>query len=434
MLSSKRKIFYAACAAAVAAVGVAACLALFVPRACGGGEEHSPFPLPQLPPLTNEMFAFPEFEKGDSLVRNFLKRWKLNGASLAIAKDGRLLYAKGFGYADVEQQTEVTPGHVFRIASGSKLITAAAVMKLAEEGKLSLSDRVFGSDGILNDSVFGRIYDARVLQITVKNLLEHSAGWDVSNGDDPMFMGCAIAEKLHIPVPVGVDDIIRFALSKPLSFDVGDHSSYSNLGYAILGRVVEKAAGGACEDYVQQALLLPMGIINMRLGNSYPQHLYADEVSYYDAPNAPPVAAFDNLHSLVPKCRGGYDIRMLGAAGGWVASPAALLRFVLCIDGRPEMPDILSLESVDRMVCNDSIYDPLGWRTVDERRWMRTGTLAGTSVAAVRDTSGWCWVFITNTSSKKGADFPFIVEGMMSEVLGTMESALTGNADSALEH
>ncbi|MDR1416832.1 MAG: beta-lactamase family protein, partial [Prevotellaceae bacterium] len=280
MLSIKRKIFYAAYVVAVATVRVAVCLTLFVLPACSEAKEHSPFPLPQLLPLTNEMFDLPEFEKGDSVVRNFLKKWKINGASLAIAKDGKLLYAKGFGYADVEQMTEVTPGHVFRIASVSKLITAVAIMKLVEEGKLSLSDKVFGSGGILSDSVFGRIYDARVLQITVKNLLEHSGGWDTPNGDDPMFMGHAIASQLHIPVPVGVNDIIRFALSAPLSFDVGDHSSYSNLGYAILGRVIEKAAGVAYEDYVQQALLLPMGIVNMCLGNSYPQRLYTDEVSY----------------------------------------------------------------------------------------------------------------------------------------------------------
>ncbi|MDR0414337.1 MAG: beta-lactamase family protein [Prevotellaceae bacterium] len=420
MLSIKRKIFYAA-----AAVGMTTCLVSFF--LCGCSEKKSerpPFPLPQISPLTNEMFALSEFEKADSVVRRFLKRWKINGASLAVARDGELLYAKGFGYADVEQKVEVTPSHVFRVASVSKLITATAVMQLVEQGKLSLDDRVFGCDGILSDSAFGSISDVRVLQITVKNLLEHSAGWDVSVDGDPMFSGYDVALKLRIPLPVRVDDIIRFALSKPLNFDVGDHSSYSNLGYAILGRIIEKVTGTSYESYVRQSLLLPMGIVDMRFGNSYPQHLYTNEASYYDVAGAPLVAAFDNPRARVLKCRGGYDIRMLGAAGGWVASPASLLRFMLCIDGRPEMPDILSPESVNRMVCNDSIFDPLGWRTVNERRWMRTGTLIGTSVAAVCDTSGWCWVFITNTTSRKGADFPFVVENMMGNVLELLEGGL----------
>ncbi|MDR0688395.1 MAG: beta-lactamase family protein [Prevotellaceae bacterium] len=411
MLSSKRKIFYAICAAA----GLA-CLALALLRTYGGGEESSPFPLPPLPQLTNETFAFAELEKVDSVVQHFLKRWKINGASLAIAKDGRLRYVKGFGYADVELKAEVTPSHVFRVASVSKLITATAVMKLVEEGQLSLDAKAFGSEGILSDSAFSKIRDERALQITVKNLLEHSAGWDSSEAD-PMFMGHAIAAKLHTPVPVGVDNIIRYALSRPLSFDAGDHSSYSNLGYAILGRIVEKVTGTTYEDYVQKTLLLPMGIINMRLGNSYPPYLYADEVSYYDAARAKPVAAFDNPRRRVPKCRGGYDIRTLGAAGGWVASPVALLRFMHCIDGRPEVPDILSPASISKMVRNDSIFAPLGWRMVSEQRWIRTGTLAGTSAAAVCDTSGWSWAFITNTTSRKGAEFPFVVEDMVNEAL-----------------
>jgi CubicO group peptidase (beta-lactamase class C family) len=384
-------------------------------------EDYSPFPLSPTPRLTNEMFNLPAFDRINEAVPAFLKKWKINGASLAIAKNGRLLYAKGFGYADVEQKTLVAPTHVFRMASASKLVTATAIMKLVEQNKLSLDDKVFGSEGILGDFVSCEIRDERALQITVRHLLEHSAGWDVSNGDDPMFMGHAIAKERHAPLPVSINDIICFVLSKRLHFEVGDHSEYSNFGYAVLGCIIEKVTGVAYEDYVREALLTPMGITNMRLGNSYPHDRYADEVSYYDVADAKPVAAFDNPYRYVPKCRGGYDIRTLGAAGGWVGSPLALLRFVLCIDGKPEIPDILSPKSVEEMVRSDSIFDPLGWRMTDEYRWIRTGTLIGTSAAAVSDANGWCWVFITNTTSKKGAEFPFEVENMMQDLLQSME-------------
>ncbi|MDR3365543.1 MAG: beta-lactamase family protein [Prevotellaceae bacterium] len=429
LLKSKRQIFCAAGIAAVAAAGLA-CLALFLPRTClKESDERPAFPLPPIPRLTNEICSAPAFDGVNEAVAAFLKKWRINGASLAIAKDGRLLYARGFGYADVEQKTAVTPGHVFRVASVSKLITATAVMKLVEEGRLGLDDKVFGSEGILRDFVGCEICDERALQITVRRLLEHSAGWDASSGDDPMFMPHAIAGERHIPLPVSIRDIACFVLSRPLHFEVGHHSEYSNFGYALLGYIVEKAAGVSCEDYVREALLLPMGITNMRLGNSYPRDRYANETSYYDAPGAKPVAAFDNPLLYVPKCRGGYDMRTLGAAGGWVASPIALLRFALCIDGRPETPDILSPESVAEMVRSDSIFDPFGWRMTDERRWIRTGTLIGTSAAVVRDTSGWCWAFVTNTTSKKGADFPFEVEDMMQGVLHSMAASgqLTGS-------
>jgi hypothetical protein len=95
---------------------------------------------------------------------------------------------------------------------------------------------------------------------------------------------------------------------------------------------------------------------------------------------------------------------------------------VLCIDGNPEVPDVLLPESVEKMVRSDSIFDPWGWRMTDEHRWLRTGTLIGTSATVVRDTGGWVWALITNTSSKKGADFPFEVEDMMQNVLHAMEA------------
>ena len=419
LVRSRRKIFYAAGAATVAGL---ACLTLF--WGCTShseSEEYSSFPLPPIPCLTNEICSTPAFGEVNEAVAVFLKKWKIKGASLAVAKDGRLLYAKGFGYADVERCAEVTPTHVFRVASVSKLVTATAVMRLVEQGRLSLDDRVFGSEGILSDFVSCEICDERALHITVRHLLEHSAGWDASNGDDPMFMGHAIAHERRLPQPVGVKDIACFVLSRRLSFEVGHHSEYSNFGYALLGAIVEKAAGVTYESYVREALLAPMGITNMRLGNSYPRDRYAGEVSYYDVSGAKPVAAFDNPSLLVPKARGGYDMRALGAAGGWVASPVALLRFALCIDGSPEVPDILLPESVEKMARRDSIFDPLGWRMADEHRWLRTGTLIGTSAALVRDTSGWTWAFVVNTSSKKGADFPFDVEDMMQGVLSAME-------------
>jgi len=377
---------------------------------------RSPFPLPPVPRLTNEASARPEFEVLDRSVERFLQKWQINGASLAIAKDGRLLYAKGFGYADVEQQREVQPYHLFRVASVSKLITAAAVMKLAGEGRLALDDHVFGAAGILCDSIFQDMRDWRALQVTVKNLLEHSGGWTTKWGD-PLFMGKAIADARGIPLPVGADDIIRFVLSKHMHFDVGSRSSYVNVGYLMLGRVIEKVTGMPYEDYVRDALLTPMGIADMQLGNSYPKDFYRDEVRYYDVWDAKPAMAFDDPHATVDKPSGGYDIRTLGAAGGWVASPAALVRFALCIDGSPTVPDVLPPEAVDKMVCNDSGFDPLGWRMVTARRWLRTGTLAGTSAVLERDTAGYCWAFVTNTGSWKGATFAFRIEAMVNGII-----------------
>lgn len=111
--------------------------------------------------LENEYSYLYDLKHVDSAMTGLLKDWRIAGASVAIVKEGRLVYAKGFGYADKESKDPVTPNHLFRIASVSKLVTAVAVMKLAEEGKLDLDDKVFGDEGLLNDSIYLDIADKK---------------------------------------------------------------------------------------------------------------------------------------------------------------------------------------------------------------------------------------------------------------------------------
>ncbi|HQB64067.1 MAG TPA: serine hydrolase, partial [Sedimentibacter sp.] len=127
--------------------------------------------------LTNEHSSAEEFEAAEKTVRSFMRKWSISGASLAIAKNGSLVYAKGFGLIDTLSGEEVQPYNKFRTASISKLITAIAVMKLQEEGRLSLDDKVFGPEGILNDDYFSNPVDKRVYDITVAHLLSHKGGW-----------------------------------------------------------------------------------------------------------------------------------------------------------------------------------------------------------------------------------------------------------------
>ena len=107
--------------------------------------------------------------KFDRIIRKFMQKWEIKGASFALMKNDRLIYSKGYGFADEEENVPMDVMHVFRIASISKLITAVAIMKLQEEGKLTLQDRVFGPEGILNDTIFSDIKDPRTTKITVEN-------------------------------------------------------------------------------------------------------------------------------------------------------------------------------------------------------------------------------------------------------------------------
>ena len=100
--------------------------------------------------LTNEMSDIPELEKMDARVRKFMNRWALKGASLVVTRNDSLLYAKGYGWADEEEGIVMEPGHIMRMASVSKLLTAVGIMVLQDRDSLSIKDTVFGPGGILD--------------------------------------------------------------------------------------------------------------------------------------------------------------------------------------------------------------------------------------------------------------------------------------------
>jgi len=122
--------------------------------------------------------VMPKLAAYDDPMTAFLREHDPPGAALAVTYLGRLVYARGFGHADLEEREPVRPASLFRIASLSKPVTAAAVMHLVEQGKLRLDDRVFP---ILNlPPQLGRRsrFDPRWHDITVRHCLQHTAGWD----------------------------------------------------------------------------------------------------------------------------------------------------------------------------------------------------------------------------------------------------------------
>ncbi len=357
------------------------------------------------------------FDGAEKGVEWFLRNWRIKGASVAVAREGKLLYARGFGYASLNDSLPVEPYHRFRVASVSKLVTAVAVMKLQEEGKLSVHDHVFGPDGILDDTLFAHPKDRRVFDITVAHLLAHEGGWSQRYGDQ-MFMPTVIARALDVPMPVDIKSIVRFALSKNLHFTPGKGQSYSNLGYSILGLVIEKASGTDYETYCRSEVLEPLGIYDMALGRNLPEEALPLEVSYYEVDNAPLRPSVYGTGEMVPASRGGNDIEALGAAGGWVATAPDLMRLLLAVDGFEEPKDILSPESVEFMTDVYNGYAPVGWRaTMTNGSWWRTGSFSGTSAMMKRMPDGTAWVVLTNSSAWNGPELTSDIDQMMSKFL-----------------
>lgn len=372
--------------------------------------------------LTNEMSAGAEYFPAEKSIRSFMRRWAIAGASVAVSKDGKLVYAKGFGFTDTLTREEVQPFHKFRVASISKLVTAVAIMKLAEEGKLSLNDKVFGTEAILNDSCFANPRDNRAFDITVGHLLSHEAGWSQRWGDQ-MFMPLVVADHMGVDLPVDTRTIIRFALDKRLHFTPGTGRAYSNLGYAILGLVIEEISGMPYEDYCRKYILEPVGIFDMSLARNLREQKAPFEVTYYIPSDVQPKPSVYGTGELLPPCYGGNDIEALGAAGAWIATAPDLIRLLLAVDGFSSRPDILSPLSIELMTDNNKGLAPAGWKTtLDNGTWWRTGSFPGTAGMMKRQADGTAWVVLLNSSAWNGPEIHSYINSMMQRVTSQLKT------------
>jgi CubicO group peptidase (beta-lactamase class C family) len=371
--------------------------------------------------LTNELSDIPEFGHLESSIAAVMRRYDVKGASVAVVKDGRLVFAKGLGYADAESEEPVEPRHLFRVASISKLITATAIMKMQETGLLELDDRVFGPEGILNDSIYLDYRDPRVTGITVRHLLNHSSGWTRRLGDH-MFIPHIVARDLQVELPVQAPDIIRFALNRRLHFNPGSGSSYSNLGYAILGEIIGKLSGQSYEDYVLEKILYPLDIYEMRIGRNLETDRFENEVKYYEQSNAPRVQSFYDPLISANLSNGGNDIETLGAAGGWIASPAEMLKLVTAIDNKSGFYKILSEQSIRIMTASEPETQPIGWAGTDRfDNWWRSGTFAGTFALLRRQNNGITWAVFFNSSTYRGTTLSAEINHQMRTALSRVE-------------
>src|SRR5262249_3504 len=161
-------------------------------------------------------------------------------------------YARGYGYADQATKEPVQPNSLFRIASISKPLTAAAVLQLVERGRLRLEDPIFDVLQLKEPKGNGVPFDERCRQMTILHLLQRRGGGTRKNSFVPMSRSAAIVKQLHVQPPAKPQDIIRYMLRHPLEFDPGIKYAYSNFGYCLLGRVIEKVSGQSYEQYVRK--------------------------------------------------------------------------------------------------------------------------------------------------------------------------------------
>jgi N-acyl-D-amino-acid deacylase len=376
----------------------------------------------------------PKMAAYDKLMESFMREHRPPGAALAVAYHGRLVYARGFGHADLEKHEPVHPASLFRIASVSKPFTATAVLHLVEQGQLKLDERVLPLLNLEPLLERGARMDPRWQEITVRHCLQHTGGWDRDKSFDPMGAETAeaVAKALKVRLPIHPRQIIRYTMGKPLDFTPGTAYAYSNFGYCVLGRVIEAVTRKPYHEFVREKILAPLGIREMRQGKNLLRDRAPGEVKYYDSKHRTGRAiSGPEIGKQVPLPYGVECLETMDANGGWIASAVDLMRFAVALDDPKKCP-ILKEETIMTMLApppgpvghgpkgrpKESYY-ACGWdvrpggKPGRYTKW-HTGGLAGTSTLLVCRADGVDWAVLFNgDADKQGKAFADLIDPLL---------------------
>lgn len=317
----------------------------------------------------------------DPMVRAWKDKHGIVGASLAIAKDGRLVHAMGYGYSNLEEQQPVSPSTLFSTASVAKTITAVAALTLMDQGKLDLDARIV--DVLADINPQGRPADPDFARITTRQLLHHAAGV-------PDRFPKAMREK---------DDgspttIYHAAYRRKLDFPPGTDHRYSNSGYVIARLPVEKASGMGFEEYVVKRVLAPLGITRMLMERSKP--VDGETLRYVLTPNGTRIAPHNTAN--------------------WLTTPTDMLRFLTAVSGT-RRSKLLSNEARAQMLApppppiksnRNGGHVGLGWdlvRNADgDRQYHKNGGKPGVRAHLEHLPGGIDWCLMYNTGESESLE------------------------------
>lgn len=276
----------------------------------------------------------PDLALLDQEMTQFMQQHDISAGSLSVMKDGEMVLHHVYGWQDEARKVPLREDAIFRVASVTKPFTAAAIRKLIADGKFSLDSKVFrlpGSDeGILELEPLGEP-DARLKDVTVDHLLHHRGGWDRKIAGDLTYQEQEIAKAFGVQSPPGRELTVRYIMGQPLQHAPGTKTAYSNIGYLLLGLIIEKVSGQTYEEFLQANVMDPAGIApdDWTLGRSFqadqdPREPYYDEPEMVDN-------VFYPAHSQEPKVTapyGSYDMEARTSQGRIVISGPAVLRFL----------------------------------------------------------------------------------------------------------
>lgn len=341
--------------------------------------------------------GFPTSRLGtiSSAVDSYMSTRSLPGLSLAIAREGRLVYARGFGFANTTTDELAHADHRWRIASTSKTICAVSALRALEDSAAwSLDSKAFGS-GALFGTIYGsQAYSAAEKDISLRDLLTMTSGWSDQGKlwyfDEPSY---------------GTDHakIIGYQLdSVAMSSTPGTMDCYNNFNYQVAARIPERISGQLFEVYTKAQVFDPCGITSMVLGGRTAADRKSGEVAYY------PGNQWGSPETI-------YPARMDGSTG-WITKPSDLLLLARRIDGNSRHRDIIGSYALSQMQlgngkpsCNGGTSGyGLGWYPSTRNGktwWQHNGAMAGTqAILVVSDDGSQAFAYACN--SVHSSDWP----------------------------
>ena len=278
----------------------------------------------------------PELAPLEQAMTNFLAAHNFEAGTLALMKDSKLVFRQGYGWRDTNFTKVIHPDNLFRLASVTKTLTASAIYKLIAAGKFTTNTAIYSYLGI--PPWGGALGDSRITNITVQNLLDHSGGWNKNTSPvgEAMLKTILITTNMGLDHPANPTNIISWMFSKPLDFTPGTTNVYANIGYLILGRVIEKASGKSYMEYILQDLLGNagltniLGFTNVMQSHSRPRDLAPWEIWYADQPQYLPQSAVDFPTNMTARFIDGGDYyESFDSWGGLSASAIGLCHYLL---------------------------------------------------------------------------------------------------------
>lgn len=268
------------------------------------------------------------------LVRADVASMNLPGLSVAFAVGGDIVWAEGFGWADVENQVKVEPDTRFYIGTASKMLTSAAVGMLMETGRLRLDDEI---------QTYVPAFPTKPRPVTLRQAMAHTAGLRRDAGDE---------EPVRVHCRETLEALPRFA-DKTLLFEPGTAYRYSNYGWILVSGAVEAAAGAPFAAFMRRQIFEPLGMNDTRsdaLAGSPNQSVY-----YF-----PRFAADTRYGTQGPET---VDFSCFSGASAFLSTPSDMVRFITALESgtllKPET--VYALQASQRLSSGEETGYGLGW-------------------------------------------------------------------------